>query len=156
MIDNQRVTWTVFAILAMFYDSFRPKILFWLFSTSPHPREIKFANLSFLSRWNQIVLFCIRGVKLSYFVLMVSNCPYCQTVGHWTAKNTGNLHRQMCLHFLTLFRTEILKPAFSQVSIEVTSWVNVHVEVLVLWHKVKEDSHTLLRKPSFQILVEKF
>ena len=74
MIDNQRVTWTVFAILAMFYDSFRPKILFWSFSTSPHLREIKFAKLSYLSRWCQIVLFCIRGVKLSYFVLMLSNC----------------------------------------------------------------------------------
>ena len=69
-----------------------------------------------------IRLLCIDGVKLSYFVLMVSNCPYSvKLLEHWTAKNTGNLHRQMCLHFLTLFRTEILKPAFSQVSVEVTS-----------------------------------
>ena len=125
-------------------------------SNFPRCQNVLFVMIASNRPGCQIVLFCIDGVKFFYFVLMVSNCPYCQTVGHWTAKNTGNLHRQMCLHFLTLFRTEILKPAFSQVSIEVTSWVNVHVEVLVLWHKVKEDSHTLLRKPSFQILVEKF
>ena len=95
------MTWTAFAILAMFF-----KLLVKIFHSvklSPPPSWCQIARgvkLSFPTSWCQIVLFCmmvsncprcqiVLGVKLSslpswcqivLLALMVSNCPKCQIV----------------------------------------------------------------------------